>query len=50
MSRFEIDRLVFGPDDVDLTRSPLAGQLGAETYRARRVQPGADAAAQRQSG
>jgi predicted GH43/DUF377 family glycosyl hydrolase len=26
------DRLVFQPDDVDLRRSPLAGQLGAETY------------------
>jgi predicted GH43/DUF377 family glycosyl hydrolase len=29
---FAIDRLVFGPDDIDLTRSPLAGHLGAETY------------------
>ncbi|MBU3076631.1 glycosidase [Sphingomonas quercus] len=25
-----IDRLVFGPDDVDLSRSPLAGRLGGE--------------------
>ena len=29
---FAIDRLIFGPDDVDLSRSPLAGQLDAETY------------------
>ena len=29
---FAIDRLVLGPDDVDLSRSPLAGHLGAETY------------------
>lgn len=26
-----VDRLVFGPDDVDLARSPLAGHLDAET-------------------
>lgn len=32
MSRFATDRLVFGPDDVDLARSPLAGHLDAETY------------------
>jgi predicted GH43/DUF377 family glycosyl hydrolase len=32
MTAFAIDRLVFGPDDVDLSRSPLAGHLGAETY------------------
>jgi hypothetical protein len=31
MSAFATDRLVFGPDDVDLSRSPLAG-LGAPTY------------------
>ncbi len=29
---FAIDRLVFVPDDVDLARSPLAGQFDAETY------------------
>jgi beta-1,2-mannobiose phosphorylase / 1,2-beta-oligomannan phosphorylase len=29
---FATDRLVFGPDQIDLTRSPLAGHLGAETY------------------
>jgi len=32
MSRFAVDRLIFGPDDVDLSRSPLAGHLVAETY------------------
>ena len=26
---FAVDRLVFGPDDVDLSRSPLAGHLDA---------------------
>ncbi len=30
--KFDTDRLVFGPDDIDLSRSPLAGHLGAETY------------------
>lgn len=32
MSAFPIDRLIFGPDDVDLSQSPLAGQLGMQTY------------------
>ncbi|NIJ20223.1 putative GH43/DUF377 family glycosyl hydrolase [Sphingomonas naasensis] len=32
MTGFAVDCLVFGPDDVDLSRSPLAGHLGAETY------------------
>jgi predicted GH43/DUF377 family glycosyl hydrolase len=32
MRSFDVDRLVFGPDDVDLARSPLAGRLDAETY------------------
>jgi beta-1,2-mannobiose phosphorylase / 1,2-beta-oligomannan phosphorylase len=32
VSLFPVDRLVFGPDDVDLSRSPLAGHLDAETY------------------
>ncbi|MBD8678884.1 glycoside hydrolase family 130 protein [Sphingomonas sp. CFBP 13720] len=27
-----VDKLVLTPDDVDLSRSPLAGQLGVETY------------------
>ncbi|WP_442678065.1 glycosidase [Sphingomonas sp. ASY06-1R] len=29
---FPIDKLVLVPDDIDLSRSPLAGHLGAETY------------------
>ena len=29
---FAVDQLVLVPDDIDLTRSPLAGQLGVETY------------------
>jgi beta-1,2-mannobiose phosphorylase / 1,2-beta-oligomannan phosphorylase len=37
---YEIDRLVFGPDDVDLARSPLAGHLGAETYVLGAFNPG----------
>jgi beta-1,2-mannobiose phosphorylase / 1,2-beta-oligomannan phosphorylase len=32
MTGFAVDRLIFGPDDVDLARSPLAGQFDAETY------------------
>jgi predicted GH43/DUF377 family glycosyl hydrolase len=32
MTGFAVDRLVFGPDDVDLSRSPLAGHIGAETF------------------
>lgn len=32
MSGYAVDRLVFGPDDIDLARSPLAGQFDAETY------------------
>lgn len=37
---FTVDRLVFGPDDVDLTRSPLAGHLGVETYVLGAFNPG----------
>ena len=40
MSRFATDRLVFGPDDVDLSRSPLAGQFDAETYVLGAFNPG----------
>ncbi|MBO9624010.1 MAG: glycosidase [Sphingomonas sp.] len=40
MSSFPVDRLVFGPDDVDLARSPLAGHLGAETYVLGAFNPG----------
>lgn len=32
MTAFAVDRLVFTPDDVDLSRSPLAGHLEAETF------------------
>jgi beta-1,2-mannobiose phosphorylase / 1,2-beta-oligomannan phosphorylase len=32
MSSFDIDRLVFGPTDVDLARSPLAGKLAVGTH------------------
>jgi predicted GH43/DUF377 family glycosyl hydrolase len=40
MSRFEVDRLVLVPDDIDLARSPLAGQLDAETYVLGAFNPG----------
>lgn len=29
---YAVDKLVLVPDDIDLTRSPLAGHLDAETY------------------
>jgi beta-1,2-mannobiose phosphorylase / 1,2-beta-oligomannan phosphorylase len=32
VSRYAVDRLVFGPDDVDLSRSPISGHLDAETF------------------
>jgi predicted GH43/DUF377 family glycosyl hydrolase len=32
VTTFAVDRLVFGPDDVDLSRSPLAGHFDAETF------------------
>lgn len=34
------DALVFGPDDVDLSRSPLAGHIDAETYVLGAFNPG----------
>lgn len=34
------DALVFGPDDVDLSRSPLAGRIDAETYVLGAFNPG----------
>jgi predicted GH43/DUF377 family glycosyl hydrolase len=37
---FAVDRLVFRPDDVDLARSPMAGQLGMETYVLGAFNPG----------
>jgi len=40
MTGYAQDRLVFTPDDVDLSRSPLAGQLGVETYVLGAFNPG----------
>jgi len=40
MTGYSIDRLIFGPDDVDLARSPLAGHLAAETYVLGAFNPG----------
>lgn len=40
MNAFPIDRLVFTPDDVDLSRSPLAGHIDAETYVLGAFNPG----------
>ena len=40
MSDYPVDRLVFGPDDVALSRSPLAGHLDAETYVLGAFNPG----------
>lgn len=37
---FAVDRLIFGPDDVDLSRSPLAGHFAAETYVLGAFNPG----------
>ena len=37
---FPFDQLVFGPDDVDLSRSPLAGRIDAETYCLGAFNPG----------
>lgn len=38
--RFAVDHLIFGPDDVDLQRSPLAGHFDAETYVLGAFNPG----------
>jgi len=40
MSGFSTDRLVFAPGDVDLSRSPLAGHIDAETYVLGAFNPG----------
>jgi predicted GH43/DUF377 family glycosyl hydrolase len=40
MTRYATDRLVLVPDDIDLSRSPLAGHLGAETYVLGAFNPG----------
>jgi len=37
---YAVDRLVLVPDDIDLARSPLAGQLGEETYVLGAFNPG----------
>ena len=37
---YDIDRLVLVPDDIDLSRSPLAGHLHAETYVLGAFNPG----------
>lgn len=37
---FPVDRLVFTPIDVDLTRSPMSGQLGMETFVLGAFNPG----------
>ena len=37
---YPVDKLVLVPDDIDLTRSPLAGQLGVETYVLGAFNPG----------
>ena len=37
---YAVDRLVFRPDDVDLAQSPMAGQLGMETFVLGAFNPG----------
>ena len=37
---YAIDKLIFGPDDVDLSRSPLAGALDVETHVLGAFNPG----------
>ncbi|MES2288478.1 MAG: glycosidase [Pseudomonadota bacterium] len=37
---YAVDELVLVPDDIDLARSPLAGQLGVETYVLGAFNPG----------
>ncbi len=38
--RFAIDKLILSPDDIDLSLSPLAGQLGADTFILGAFNPG----------
>jgi len=40
VSGFAVDRLIFTPDDVDLSRSPLAGRIDAHTYVLGAFNPG----------
>ena len=37
---YEVDKLVLVPDDIDLSRSPLAGHFDAETYVLGAFNPG----------
>lgn len=38
--RYQVDQLILSPDDIDLSRSPLAEQLNAETYVLGAFNPG----------
>ena len=40
MTHYSVDKLVLVPDDIHLSRSPLAGHLGAETYVLGAFNPG----------
>ncbi|MET0547073.1 MAG: glycosidase [Caulobacterales bacterium] len=40
MTKYAIDKLVFTPNDVDLSRSPMTGSLRAETYVLGAFNPG----------
>ncbi|MEI9904387.1 MAG: glycosidase [Asticcacaulis sp.] len=40
VSPYAVDRLVLTPDDIDLTKSPLAGHLNAETFVLGAFNPG----------
>ncbi len=40
MTDYPVDTLIFAPGDVDLSRSPLCGQLGVETYALGAFNPG----------
>jgi len=40
VTAWDIDRLILTPDDIDLSRSPLAGHLEAETYVLGAFNPG----------
>ena len=40
MTRYAIDKLILVPDDIDLSKSPLAGHLDAETYVLGAFNPG----------
>jgi predicted GH43/DUF377 family glycosyl hydrolase len=40
MSQFSVDRIIFDPRDIDLSRSPMAGMLDTETYVLGAFNPG----------